>query len=133
MLARSALSTAFWSLALLLDGFFFCDANKCQRISHHQEGHILDIHLWLLSLLEELFFTLFLAIFLPCKVVFSRGFVHNLLINALQIYHCRCGNDISGIDPSERNTINLERTGNKKNTLREMLEEDNSLATEAAS
>lgn len=36
------------------------------------------------------------------------------------------------VHPSERNTVDLEGTGDEENTLGEVLKEDDTLATEAA-
>ena len=41
------------------------------------------------------------------------------------------GDHIAGVDTAEGNTVDLEGTGNEEDTLVEVLEEDNALATEA--
>lgn len=43
------------------------------------------------------------------------------------------GDNIAGVDSSERDTVDLERTGNEENTLVEVVQEDDTLATESTS
>lgn len=42
------------------------------------------------------------------------------------------GNDVSGVDSSERDTVDLEGTGHKESAILKRLEENNSLASESA-
>lgn len=42
-------------------------------------------------------------------------------------------NDVSGVDSSERNTVDLEGAGDEQSAVLKRLEEDNSLASESAS
>lgn len=45
----------------------------------------------------------------------------------------RCGNDIAGVDSSERNAVDFEWTSDEENSLLECLEEDDTLAAESTS
>lgn len=44
-----------------------------------------------------------------------------------------CGDNVAGVDSAERDTVDLEWAGNQENTLGEVLQEDDALATETAS
>merc|ERR1711977_383336 len=57
--------------------------------------------------------------------------VEDLAIEALHINGGAGGDDIAGIDSSEWDTVDLEWTGNKEDTLTKVLEEDDTLATES--
>ena len=67
------------------------------------------------------------------EVAVFAGLLQNLLIHTLQVNLGGGSNDISGVDPSQGNTVNFERTGNEENTLGKVLEEDNTLAAETTS
>ncbi|KAH3665050.1 hypothetical protein OGATHE_003865 [Ogataea polymorpha] len=43
------------------------------------------------------------------------------------------GNDVSGVDSSQRNTVDLEWAGNKKGVVLKVLQVDNPLASESSS
>ncbi len=93
----------------------------------------MNTYLWLLSLLEELLFALLLLALFPGEVLITSYFINLLLVNTGEIDLMRCGNNIAGIDSSERNAVDLERTGDKENTLLKRLEKNDTLATESAS
>jgi len=90
-------------------------------------------YLWLLSLLEELLLTLLLLALFPGEVLVTSYFINLLLVNAGEVNLVGCGDNIAGVDSSERNAVDFERTSDEKNTLLERLEEDDTLATESAS
>lgn len=61
------------------------------------------------------------------------GNVELLDLNGLNVDTGRGGNDVTSIDSSERNTVNLERTRDKESRVLKSLKEDNSLTTETTS
>merc|ERR1712149_80994 len=83
--------------------------------------------LWLLALLEECFLALLLLGLVGAPV----AGLEDLAIEALHINGGAGGDDIAGIDSSEWDTVDLEWTGNKEDTLTKVLEEDDTLATES--
>ena len=91
------------------------------------------IHLWLLSLLEECLLSLLLLAGLSCKIFGLSYFINLFLINTRQVDLVRCGDNIAGIDTAERDTVDLEWSSDKENTLFEGLQENNALATETTS
>jgi hypothetical protein len=110
---RRALSTAFWSAARLLEGFFFCsvvssDPTPLKRVFPH---------LCLLSLLEELLLSLLFVTLLSRKVLVTSNLIDLLRVNARQIDLLGSGDNITRVDSSQRNTVNLEGTGNEKHAL----------------
>ena len=123
------MSTAFWSAARLVDGFFFCAFVR----SSQSPRFTINAYLWLLSLLEELIFTLLLVTLLPGKVLLTSDLVNLLLVNTRQIDLVRCGDNVAGVDSAKRNTVNLEWASNEENTLGECLQEDDTLSTETTS
>jgi hypothetical protein len=92
-----------------------------------------NVYLWLLSLFEVLVFTLLLLALFPGEVLVTSYFIDLLLINAGQIDLVGCGNNVAGVDSSERNAIDFEWTGDEENSLLECLEEDDTLAAESTS
>lgn len=90
-------------------------------------------YLGLLSLLEESLLSLLLGALAGSEVSGLRDLLQSLLVETGQLDRCAGGNDISGIDPSEWDTVELVRTSNEEDTLWEVLEEDDTLATETAS
>lgn len=89
-------------------------------------------YLWLLSLLEESLLGLLLLALLLGEVVGGGRLLDGLLVNAANI-DARAGRDhVAGIHPSEGNTIDLEGASDEEDTLVEVLEEDDTLATETA-
>jgi hypothetical protein len=92
-----------------------------------------DSHLRLLALLEESILAGLLRLLIFSEVAGLAGLLHNALIYTLQIHLGRGRDNISCVDPSQGNTIDFERTGDEEDTLLEMLQEDDALATEATS
>lgn len=90
-------------------------------------------YLWLLSLLEEGLLTS-LVLDLVTNEVLSLGDLVNLRgVDSADINLLGCGNDVAGVDSSERDTVDLEGTSDQEDTLVKGLEEDNTLAAETAS
>lgn len=81
-------------------------------------------------MLEELLLSFLLLALLPGEIFVSTYFVDLFLVNAGQIDFVGCGDDIAGIDSSQWYTIDFEWTGNEEDTLREVLEENHTLAAE---
>jgi hypothetical protein len=81
-------------------------------------------------LFEELFLSLLLITLLPREVLLSGNLLNLRFVKTRDIDLLRCGNNVASINSSEGNTVNLEWAGNKKNTLREMVQEDDTLSTE---
>lgn len=67
------------------------------------------------------------------EVAGLAGLFDNLLVHTLQVDTGGGGDDIAGVYPSERNAVDFERTGNEEDTLGEVLEDDDALATETTS
>lgn len=86
-------------------------------------------------MLEESFLALLflLGLLVLGEVVGFRHLLQSLLVHTLQIDLCAGGDHISGVHSPERDTIDLKRAGDEKDTLGEVLEEDDTLATETAS
>jgi hypothetical protein len=72
-------------------------------------------------LLEKLLLSVLLVTLLPREVLLSGNLLNLRLVKTRYIDLLGCGNNVAGIDSSERNTIDLERAGNEKNALREMV------------
>jgi len=68
-------------------------------------------------LLEELLLSLLLITLLSRKVLVTSDLINLLRINTRQIDFLGCGDNVAGIDSSQRNTIDLERTSNEKDAL----------------
>ena len=90
-------------------------------------------HLWLLALLEELLLSLLLVGLLPSKVLLRGDLINLRLVNAGQVNLLRCGDNVAGVDSSERHAVDLEWAGDEEDTLWEALQENDALAAEAAS
>jgi len=90
-------------------------------------------HLWLLALLEESLLALLLVRLLPGKVLVTTDLLHRRVVNTADIDLCPGSNDVAGVDTSERNTVDLEWTSDEEDTLRQVLEEDDTLAAETTS
>lgn len=127
MLARMDWSMAFWSLARALATFFFCSGLSDPGLSNRKQ----ITYLGLLSLLEESLLGLLLLALLLGEVVGGGSLLDGLLVNTLDVDARAGGDHIAGVHPSERNTVDLEGAGDEENTLVEVLEEDDTLATEA--
>lgn len=83
---------------------------------------------WLSAVIECLLITLLLLL-LPGKV----GIVELAYINASDIDFGGSSNNISCIDSTDWNTIDLEGASDEENSLGEVLQQDNALSTETAS
>lgn len=90
-------------------------------------------YLCLLSLLEESLLASLLLGLLSDEVLGLSDLLDLLLVDSGQVNLLRCGDDVSGVDPAQGHTVDLEGTGNEEDTLVEVLQEDDALATEAAS
>jgi hypothetical protein len=84
-------------------------------------------------LLEKLLLSVLLVTLLPREVLLSGNLLNLRLVKTRDIDLLGCGNNVAGINSSEGNTIDLERAGNEKNALREMVQEDDTLSTETTS
>lgn len=90
-------------------------------------------YLWLLSLLEESLLTGLLRGTVAGEVLLGSDLVNLLGVEAGQVDLVRGGDDVSGVDAAQRDTVDLERASDQEDTLLEVLEEDNALAAETAS
>lgn len=88
-------------------------------------------YLGLLSLLEESLLASLLLGLLGGEVLGLGNLLNLGLVDASKVDLERGGDDISGVDAAEGNTVDLEGSGNEEDTLVEGLEEDDALATEA--
>jgi hypothetical protein len=93
----------------------------------------LKTHLGLLALLEESLLGLLLSLLLLGEVVGGRDLLQSLGIDTGNVDALGGGDHVAGVDPADGNTVDLEGAGDEENTLVEVLEEDDTLATEAAS
>jgi len=89
--------------------------------------------LWLFALLKECLLALLLLCLVRTPVLAVGDLLEGFAIETLYIYGCASCDDIAGIDTSEGNAIKLEGTGDEENTLVEVFEEDDTLATETSS
>ena len=87
-------------------------------------------YLGLLSLLEESLLALLLGLLLLGEVVRGRDLLESLSVNTGNVDARRGGDHVSGVHSPERDAIELEGAGDEENTLVEVLEEDDALATE---
>jgi len=101
------------------------------RFFHNHTAN--STYLGLLSLLEESLLGLLLGGLVLGEVLRSRDLLKSGLINTADVDALAGGDHIAGVHTAEGNTVDLEGTGNEENTLVEVLEEDDTLATEAAS
>lgn len=90
-------------------------------------------HLGLLALLEESLLRLLLGLLLLGEVIGSSDLLEGLGVNTGDVDALGGGDHIAGVDTAEGNAVDLEGAGDEENTLVEVLEEDDTLATEAAS
>lgn len=90
-------------------------------------------YLCLLSLLEESLLASLLLGLLPDEVLGLADLLDLLLVDSGQVNLLGCGDDVSGVDPAQGDTVDLEGTGNQEDALVEVLQEDDALATEATS
>ncbi len=123
----------------LVDGLLVLDAVlrgllllwHLSALSH--SASIMYTYLGLLALLEESILTRLVSGLVLGEVAVLASLLHNLLVYALEVDAGGGGNDISGVYSSKGNTVNFEGTGNKEDTLGEVLEDNDALAAEATS
>lgn len=92
---------------------------------------LINSHLRLLALLEELLLSLLLVGLILSEVLLASDLVNLRLVNAGQIDLLGCGDHVAGVDSSEGDAIDLEWPGDKEDTLGKVLQEDDALAAEA--
>jgi hypothetical protein len=90
-------------------------------------------HLWLLSLLEESLLGLLLLSLLLGEVVGSSNLLEGSRVDTAEVNLAAGSNHVTSVHPSERDTVDLKGAGNEEDTLGEVLEENNALATETTS
>jgi len=103
MVANSALSTAFWSLARADVTFFFYIIPKsapiyCPDSSLLEEVDYTDLRL--LALLKELLLPMLLCWLIPCEISFFCDLLHHLIIYPFQLHLHTRSDDISRINSS---------------------------------
>lgn len=89
-------------------------------------------YLGLLALLEESVGASLLLGLLGGEVLWLGDLVNLLLVEAGDVDLVGGGNDVSGVDAAQGDTVDLEGTGDEEDALVEVLEEDDALATETA-
>lgn len=89
-------------------------------------------YLGLLSLLEESLLGLLLSLLLLGEVVGSGDLLEGLGVNTADVDTGAGGDHVTSVDTAEGDTVDLEGTGDEENTLLEVLEENDTLSTEAA-
>jgi hypothetical protein len=123
----------------LVDGLLVLDAvlGGLLLLSHvsvlSRSSSIVNTYLGLLALLEERILTRLVGGLVLGEVTVLASLLDNLLVYALQVDLGGGGNDISGVYSSKGNTVDFEGTGNKEDTLGEVLEDNDALAAEATS
>jgi len=109
-------------------------------ISHQHLIHsllvrnLLRINLLLLgslAVLEEVIFSLSLAILFAGPVLVLGNLVEDRAVDTSDIYDGRSGDDVSVVDAAEGDAIGLEGTGDKENAFGEVAQEHDALAAEA--
>ena len=90
-------------------------------------------YLGLLALLEKRILTRLVGGLVLGEVAVLASLLQDLLVYTLDVDAGGGSNDIASVDPSQRNAINLERTGDEENTLGKVLEDNDALATETTS
>lgn len=83
--------------------------------------------------MEESLLALLLHALLLGEVFRGRSLLQSLLVSTADVNTLAGGDHVAGVNSSERNAIDLEGTGDEKDTLAEVLEEDNTLAAETSS
>lgn len=84
-------------------------------------------------MLEESVLSGLLGLLVLGEVASLAGLLQHILANAGNIHLGRGRNNVSGVDPSERNAVDFERTGDEEDTLLEVLQENDTLAAETTS
>lgn len=90
-------------------------------------------YLGLLALLEESLLGLLLGGLVLGEVILGGDLLKGLGVNSGDIDTGAGGDNVAGVDTAEGNTVDLEGAGDEEDTLVEVLEENDTLATEAAS
>jgi len=74
------------------------------------------VYLWLLTLLEKSILSrLLLLALLALPVLVVRHLLEQTRVNSLQVDFCGCGNDITGVEAADGDTVDLEgATAEKK-------------------
>lgn len=101
MFVKSALSTAFWSLARALATFFFYRESRLAvelYMSLLSQSCHRRANLWLFSLLEKGFLSALLLFLLSRKVTLLPNLLHCLLVNPLQLDFGRRRDYVSSVD-----------------------------------
>lgn len=93
----------------------------------------LNSYLWLLALLEELGLAGLLVGRLTGEVLLVGDLLDLLGVDTGDINLVGCGDNVAGVDAADGDTVDLEWAGDEENTLVEGVQEDDTLATEAAS
>lgn len=124
----------FWSAARLLLISFFC---KTMYVSSCSSGGCgvssWSPYLWLLSLLEEGLLAGLVLGGIASEVCGLRDLVDLGLVDTGKVDLLGGGDDVSGVDASQGDTVDLEGAGDEENTLVEGLEEHDALASESTS
>lgn len=89
-------------------------------------------YLGLLSLLEERLLAGLLLGLLRGEVLGLRDLLNLGLVDPGKVDLQGCGDDVSRVDAAEGDAVDLEGPGDEQDTLVEVLEEDDTLAAEAA-
>jgi hypothetical protein len=90
-------------------------------------------YLGLLALLEESILARLVSGLVLGEVAVLAGLLQDTLIDTLDVDGGGGSNDIAGVYSSQRNAVDFERTGDKEDTLGEVLEENDTLAAETTS
>jgi hypothetical protein len=90
-------------------------------------------HLGLLALLEESLLGLLLGLLLLGEVLRGGDLLDGLGVDTGDVDALGGGDHVAGVDTAEGNAVDLEGSGDEEDTLLEVLEEDDTLATEATS
>ena len=95
-----------------------------------RNGGVRFAYLGLLALLEESSLAGLVGGLVLGEVAVLAGLLQDLLVNALDVHSGRGSNDEAGVYSSQRNAVDFERTGDKEDTLGQVLEEHDTLAAE---
>jgi hypothetical protein len=121
-------STAAGNLLLLCVVNNVSQSLSVQLCSHAEAG---NSYLGLLSLLEESLLTGLLLGLLGGEVLGLGNLIHLLLVKTGEVNLVGGGDDVSGVNPSQGYTVDLEGAGDQEDTLIEDLKENDALAAEA--
>jgi hypothetical protein len=90
-------------------------------------------YLGLLALLEESILARLVCGLVLGEVTLLGGLLQDTLIDTLDVDGGGGSNNVAGVDAAQRNAVNLEGTGDEENTLGQVLEDNDALATETTS